>query len=62
MNQQKVLFMPVFYVFSVASSKFPLKDIIHFSQDVKEAEKSYLCSTDSGTRYRNNKCCKCTRD
>ena len=62
MHQQKVLFMTVFYVFSFARSKFPLKDILHLSQDVKVAEENYLCSSDNRTRYENNKCCKCTRD
>ena len=59
MNQQKVLLMTVFYVSFVASSKFPLKDILHLSQDVKVSVDNYLCNTNA-TRY--SKCCECTRD
>ena len=62
MNQQKVLLMTVFYVFSVACSKFPLKDIFHLSQDAKIPKENYLCSADIKTRYKNDKCCKCTKD
>ena len=62
MNQRKVLLMTVFYVSSVSSSKFPLKDIFHLSQDAKIPKENYLCSTDIKTRYKNGKCCKCTRD
>ena len=62
MNQQRVLFLVVFYIYSVASAKFPLKDILHLSQDVKVAEEKYLCSTNIRTRYKNDKCCECTKD
>ena len=62
MNQQKLLFITIFYVSSVISSKFPLKDILHFSQDVKVFEENYLCSIDIRNRYKNEKCCECTRD
>ena len=62
MHQQKVLFMTIFYVFSVEGSKFLLKDVLHLSQDAKVAEENYLFSTDNRTiRYKNNKCYKCTR-
>ena len=62
MNQQKVFLVIVFYVSSVASSKFPLIDIFHLSQDAKIPTENYLCSTDIKTRHKNDKCCKCTRD
>ena len=62
MNQQRVLFIAVFYVSSVASAKFPLKDVLHLSQDVKLAEENYLCSIDIGNRLKNDKCCECTKD
>ena len=62
MNQQKLLFITILFVSSVISSKFPLKDILHFSQDVKVAEENYLCSIDIRNRYKNEKCCECTRD
>ena len=62
MNQQKVLFMAIFYVSSVVSSNFPLRDILHLSQDVKVTEENYLCSIDNKNRYKKEKCCKCTRD
>ena len=55
MNQQKLLFITILYVSSVISSKFPLKDILHFSQDVKVAEENYLCSIDIRNRYKNEK-------
>ena len=62
MNQQKVLFMTIFYVSSVVNSKFPLKDILHLSQDVEVTEENYLCSIDNKNGYKNDKCCECTRD
>ena len=60
-NPQKVLFMAIFYVSSVVSSKFPLKDILYLSQDVKLAEENYLCSIDIRNRYKNEKSCECTK-
>ena len=59
MNKQKFLLITVFYVSFAASSKFPLKDILHLSQDIKVAEDNYLCNTNA-TRY--GKCCECTGD
>ena len=53
--------MTIFYVSAVASSKFPLKDILYLSQDVKLAEENYLCSTDIRNRYKNEKSCECTK-
>ena len=53
--------MAIFYVSSVVSSKFPLKDILYLSQDVKLAEENYLCSIDIRNRYKNEKSCECTK-
>ena len=53
--------MTIFYVSAVASSKFPLKDILYLSQDVKLAEENYLCSIDIRNKYKNEKPCECTK-